>query len=91
MIDNWLEDLRLGVRQLVRRSLVLVAYGGACGLALYLALASLLQRDLHTVSACDPATTAAVVAILVLVAALATLAPARAALRVPVSEALRSE
>jgi len=76
---------------LMRRSLALVAGGAACGLVLYVAVAPLLQGSLHMVSARDPVAIALASGLLALVAALASMVPASAALRIAPSDALRND
>jgi ABC-type antimicrobial peptide transport system permease subunit len=66
-----------------------VAIGGAAGLLLALGLARLLSSQLYGVSAFDPAIFVSAPLLLILVATLATLIPARRAVRVNPVEALR--
>jgi predicted permease len=69
----------------------LIAFGGLAGLAVALSVSRLIQSLLFGVGAHDPATLAGVTALLALVALLATLIPARKAMRVDPAVALRSE
>jgi len=69
----------------------LIAFGGLIGMAVALSLSRLLQSLLFGVGAHDPATLGAVAALLALVALAATLIPARKAMRVDPSVALRAE
>jgi predicted permease len=69
----------------------LIAFGGLIGMAVALTLSRLLQSLLFGVGAHDPATLGAVAALLALVALAATLIPARKAMRVDPSVALRAE
>jgi putative ABC transport system permease protein len=81
-----------GVIQLVvRQALTLTLVGVAFGVAAALALTRVLQSLLYGVSATDPATFVTVALLLVGVAALASLLPARRAARVDPIIALRAE
>ena len=72
-----------------RWTMALIAAGIALGLLLSLALAGLLESQLWGVAPYDPATFAAVSALLALAAVLACLLPVRKALRVDPAVALR--
>jgi predicted permease len=69
----------------------LVCIGGVIGIGLSLAASKLVESLLFGVAPHDPATYCGVALLLALVALLATLIPARAAMRVDPVEALRSE
>jgi ABC-type antimicrobial peptide transport system permease subunit len=69
----------------------LIALGGVLGLAAALAAAQLLKSLLYNVGTHDPLVYAAVALLLAVVALMATLIPARAAMRVEPVEALRFE
>jgi putative ABC transport system permease protein len=75
----------------LRRALLLIAVGGATGLALGFTLAQLLSRLLYGVRAWDPAIYAVVSPLLLLVGVLATLIPAVRASRADPVVALRYE
>lgn len=75
----------------VREGLRLSLFGVACGIAAALALGRLLAGFLYHVSTTDPATYLLVAFLLALVAALASLLPARRATRVDPAVALRAE
>ena len=75
----------------VRHGLVLSAIGAACGLAAAFALTRLMKSLLFDVSPADPLTYAAVSAVLILAATLASYLPARRATKVDPAEALRAE
>ncbi len=75
----------------LRGAAVLVAGGAAIGIPAALLLTRLVRTFLYGVSAQDPLTVAGGVAILLLVAALASLLPARRATRVEPTTALRYE
>jgi ABC-type antimicrobial peptide transport system permease subunit len=80
------------VRRLVlRRGLAIAAVGAAAGLAGALLANRLLAAMLYEVSPTDGVTLAAVTAVLLAVAALASLLPARAGARVEPVVALRAE
>ena len=81
-------DLR---RLVVGRGLAIAAVGGAVGLLGAVAANRLLEAMLYGVSPTDPATLAAVTLLLLVVAAVATLLPARAGARVDPAVALRTE
>jgi len=68
-----------------------IAAGAVVGLALALGVAKVIEGQLHGVSAADPVTFIAVPLLLSLMGMVAVIAPARRALSVPPSEALRSE
>jgi ABC-type antimicrobial peptide transport system permease subunit len=69
----------------------LIVLGGILGLAAALAAARLLRSLLYNVGPYDPKAYVAVTLLLVLVALIATLVPARAAMRVEPVVALRNE
>jgi ABC-type antimicrobial peptide transport system permease subunit len=75
----------------VQQGLVLAAIGAAIGLAAAAGMARLMSSLLFGVSALDPATYAAVPAILIAATALASYLPARRTMAVDPMEALRSE
>lgn len=75
----------------VRQSLVLAGGGCLAGLASTLAVSHLLKSFLFQVSALDPATIAAVAALMALIALAAALIPARRAASIDPMKALRSE
>jgi len=75
----------------LRGAVVLVASGAAIGLPAALVLTRLVRTFLYGVSAQDPFTAGGGVAILALVAAMASLVPARRATRVQPTTALRYE
>jgi ABC-type antimicrobial peptide transport system permease subunit len=72
-------------------ALALIGAGVAVGLGGSLALTRLISTRLWGVTATDPATFASVAILLALVAVLATLIPARRAMRVDPTVALRYE
>ncbi len=76
---------------IVRYAVRLSMFGVLAGLAVAAALAPLLSSQLFGVSPIDPITFAAVPLLLVLVATLAALLPARRAMRVDPITALRYE
>ncbi len=76
---------------IARQSLPVAAAGIACGLAAAAALVRLMRTMLYKVDALDPATFAAVAAVMMLVATLAALVPASRAMRVDPMVALRNE
>jgi len=78
-------------RLVVMQSVRLAAAGVLLGLAGALATMRVLRSLLFEVSPTDPVTLAAVAALLVATAAVASYAPARRAARVDPAEALRSE
>ncbi|MBZ5632481.1 MAG: ABC transporter permease [Acidobacteriia bacterium] len=73
------------------RAAVLISFGVLFGLAGSLALSQLIASQLWGVQPTDPATFAAVSLLLIAVALLACFVPARRAIRVDPTEALRSE
>jgi ABC-type antimicrobial peptide transport system permease subunit len=79
------------LRMVLRKGLALVIAGIAIGLAASFALTRLLASELWGVSASDPLTFSAVVAVVVTVGAAACLLPARRATRVDPLIALRDE
>ena len=79
------------LRIVLGRGLALAVGGAVIGVAGALALTRLLSNELYAVKATDPATFAAVTLLLVVIALLATLVPARRAARVDPIVALRSE
>lgn len=79
------------VGMVLGKSLLPVAIGGMVGLALALALATLIRGFLFGVQPADPATLGAVPAVLGLVALVAAFLPARKAGRVDPMETLRTE
>jgi ABC-type antimicrobial peptide transport system permease subunit len=79
------------VTHFLERSLRLVAAAIALGLVGSLAAGRLLAGTLHGVSALDPMVALGVLAVLLVIAAIATVVPARAAARVDPVEALRTE
>jgi ABC-type antimicrobial peptide transport system permease subunit len=78
-------------RLVMRQSLPPVAIGAALGVAGTMALARWMRTLLFEVDATDPATLAGVTALLVLVAVVAAIAPARRASRLDPLAALRAE
>jgi len=78
------------LRMVIRQGALMIGAGAALGLAGALAAARLVEALLYRVSPFDPATFAAVGALLVVVAAIAVLVPARRALRVDPIVALQS-
>ena len=82
-----LDILRLILREGVR----LVAFGGAAGLVAAFALSRLLKSLLYDVGPHDPLSFVAVTLLLALVALVATLIPARAAMKTDPMTALRCE
>ena len=76
---------------IVRSALRLTALGVLAGIPVVLALTRLLQSQLHDVPAHDPVSLGSVVVILLAVAALAALVPARRASKVDPLVALRNE
>ena len=89
--------IALGARQrsvaamVARRGLSLVAVGSVIGAGGAVAGARTLESQLFGVSAGDPATFAAVVALLFVVAAIASYVPARRAARIDPVVALRQQ
>jgi putative ABC transport system permease protein len=79
------------LRMVLREGLRLSLIGVGCGIAAALLLARLLHAFLYGVSPTDPLTYALVAILLALVAALASLLPARRATRVDPVVALRAE
>jgi putative ABC transport system permease protein len=84
-------ETRHVVSLVVRQSLTLAACGLAAGFALAFALTRLIAAQLYQTKPGDPMTLAAVASILVSVALVAALVPARRATRVDPIAALRSE
>ncbi|MGD8816624.1 MAG: ADOP family duplicated permease [Acidobacteriota bacterium] len=78
------------LRMVIRQGALMIGAGAALGLAGALAAARLVEALLYRVSPFDPATFAAVGALLVVVASIAVLVPARRALRVDPIVALQS-
>jgi predicted permease len=76
---------------ILRDSLRLVAIGAAVGLASAYGLTHLVESRLYGLSAADPATYAGVVVLLLAVATVASLIPARSAAKVDPMVALRAE
>jgi ABC-type antimicrobial peptide transport system permease subunit len=79
------------VRVVARRTLALVIPGLALGLLGALAVTRVLQKSLFEVTPSDPATLLSVAGVLLLVALITGLAPARRAVRVDPMTALRSD
>ena len=79
------------VRQFVGQGLLVSILGCAAGLGLALAFTRVLAGMLFAVSAWDPATFSGVIAIMLAVAAFASLLPAVRAARVEPMEVLREE
>ncbi|HUF46758.1 MAG TPA: ADOP family duplicated permease [Vicinamibacterales bacterium] len=79
------------VGSVLRRGLAPAAVGAVAGLALYLLVARALSGLVFDVSPVDPATLAAVVVVMVGVAALACVAPARRAATISPTEAIKGE
>ena len=79
------------LRLIAGEGLRLIVLGGVLGLGAALAAAQLLKSLLYNVGAHDPLVYAAVALLLAVVALMATLIPARAAMRVEPVEALRFE
>jgi putative ABC transport system permease protein len=79
------------LQMIVREGMKLSLLGVLCGVTAALALARLLAGFLYGISATDPLTYALVAVALSLVAALASLLPARRATRVDPAIALRAE
>ena len=73
------------------RAAVLIAFGVLLGLAGSLALSQLIASQLWGIQPTDPATFTSVSLLLIAVALLACLVPARRAIRVDPTEALRTE
>jgi putative ABC transport system permease protein len=84
---HWRDVLKL----VMWNALTLIGAGVAVGLGGSLALTRLISTRLWGVTATDPATFASVAILLALVAVLATLIPARRAVRVDPTVALRYE
>jgi ABC-type antimicrobial peptide transport system permease subunit len=78
------------LRDVMRHGVGLAAAGVVAGLAGALALTRWIEALLFEVSPADPATFAGAALLLLLVAASASLLPARRALRIEVQEALRT-
>ena len=79
------------LRLIAWEGLRLIALGGALGLVAALAATQLLNHLLFNIGPRDPGTFAAVALLLGLIALIATLIPARSAMRVNPVEALRCE
>jgi ABC-type antimicrobial peptide transport system permease subunit len=79
------------IRSVVRRGLVLAGWGIAVGSAAALLLARLIRNQLFEVSATDPLSFAAALALLAAVALLASWIPARRATRIDPVAALRAD
>jgi ABC-type antimicrobial peptide transport system permease subunit len=79
------------LRLIAGEGLRLIVLGGVLGLGAALAAAQLLKSLLYNVGTHDPLVYAAVALLLAVVALMATLIPARAAMRVEPVEALRFE
>jgi ABC-type antimicrobial peptide transport system permease subunit len=79
------------LRQFVRQGLLVSVLGCVAGLGLALAFTRVLSGMLFGVSAWDPATLAGVIALMLAVAALASLLPAFRASRVDPMQVLRDE
>jgi putative ABC transport system permease protein len=82
-------DRRRVSRMILREALVLLAIGLAAGCALALPAARAAASQLYGLRAWDPATFAAAVGLLALVALVASAVPARRAARVDPMEVLR--
>jgi putative ABC transport system permease protein len=78
-------------RLVLSRGLRPIVWGAVAGAAMSLATAQLLREQLFGVAPDDPATLLMVGGLLLAVAALATLAPARRAMRVTPASALAAE
>ena len=76
---------------MLRQGMELTALGAALGLGLALALSRAISAQLFGISATDPASYAVVCALVLGLAALATLLPARRAMRADPVIALREE
>lgn len=79
------------LRIVVGRGLLLAGLGAAIGIGGAIGLTRLLANELYNVKATDPLTFAAVTLLLMAVALVATLLPARRATRVDPLVALRAE
>jgi ABC-type antimicrobial peptide transport system permease subunit len=79
------------LKMLVGQALALALMGVGAGVALSLVLMPLLRNQLYAVQPRDPLTLAGVPTVLVAVATLAALIPARRAMRVNPVDALRYE
>ncbi len=79
------------LRLVLRQGLVLAGIGVALGVLGSLALAGLIRSQLYEMGAVDPVTLALVVVVLLAVAALASLVPARRATRVDPLSAMRAD
>ena len=79
------------LRLILREGLVLIACGGLIGLVSALGASRVLKSLLFSIGPHDPITFVAVSLLLVLVASLATIIPARSAMKVDPATALRTE
>ena len=84
-------ETRHVVALVLRQSLTLAACGLAAGFALAFAVVRVIENQLYETKTSDPVTLAAVAGILVAIALVASLLPARRAMRVDPIAALRSE
>jgi putative ABC transport system permease protein len=83
---------RGGIASLIaRQSLPVALIGIACGLGAAAALAKLMRGMLYEIDPADPVTFASVAALVLIVATVAALVPARRAMRVDPMIALRHE
>jgi ABC-type antimicrobial peptide transport system permease subunit len=79
------------ISTIVRRGLTLATVGVLIGIPMAIFLSRFLGSLLHGISPGDPATYVGITILLVSVAAMATVFPARAATRVNPMEAIRTE
>ncbi len=79
------------LRLILREGIVLIACGGLIGLVSALGASRVLKSLLFSIGPHDPITFVAVSLLLVLVASLATIIPARSAMKVDPATALRTE